>query len=282
MKLKKFTAVALASALSLGLLSACGSNANETPSAGSDNNTEAVTIKIGATPAPHAEILEVVKPILAEQNINLEITVFNDYVTPNTAVEDGSLDANYFQHITYMNGFNESDGTHLVSVGNVHYEPLGLYAGKASTVADLTDGAQIAVPNDTTNEARALLLLQQEGLITLKEGAGINATKADIVENPKNLDIVELEANQLPVRLQDVDMAVINGNYAIDAGLKVSDAVAIEAADGEAATAYANVLVVKEGHENDDAIQALYTALCSDEVRTYMEETYGGAVVPLF
>ena len=283
MKRKKFTAVALASALSLGLLSACGSNANETPSAGSDdNNTEAVTIKIGATPAPHAEILEVVKPILAEQNINLEITVFNDYVTPNTAVEDGSLDANYFQHITYMNGFNESDGTHLVSVGNVHYEPLGLYAGKASTVADLTDGAQIAVPNDTTNEARALLLLQQEGLITLKEGAGINATKADIVENPKNLDIVELEANQLPVRLQDVDMAVINGNYAIDAGLNVADALAIEDSEGEAGTAYANVLVVKEGHENDDAIQALYTALCSDEVRTYMEETYGGAVVPLF
>ena len=275
MKLKKFTAVALASALSLGLLSACGSNANETPSAGSDNNTEAVTIKIGATPAPHAEILEVVKPILAEQNINLEITVFNDYVTPNTAVEDGSLDANYFQHITYMNGFNESDGTHLVSVGNVHYEPLGLYAGKASTVADLTDGAQIAVPNDTTNEARALLLLQQEGLITLKEGAGINATKADIVENPKNLDIVELEANQLPVRLQDVDMAVINGNYAIDAGLNVADALAIEDSEGEAGTAYANVLVVKEGHENDDAIQALYTALCSDEVRTYMEETRG-------
>ena len=283
MKLKKFTAVALASALSLGLLSACGSNANETPSAGSDdNNTEAVTIKIGATPAPHAEILEVVKPILAEQNINLEITVFNDYVTPNTAVEDGSLDANYFQHITFMNGFNESDGTHLVSVGNVHYEPLGLYAGKASTVADLTDGAQIAVPNDTTNEARALLLLQQEGLITLKEGAGINATKADIVENPKNLDIVELEANQLPVRLQDVDMAVINGNYAIDAGLNVADALAIEDSEGEAGTAYANVLVVKEGHENDDAIQALYAALCSDEVRTYMEETYGGAVVPLF
>ncbi len=283
MKLKKFTAVALASALSLGLLSACGSNANETPSAGSDdNNTEAVTIKIGATPAPHAEILEVVKPILAEQNINLEITVFNDYVTPNTAVEDGSLDANYFQHITYMNGFNESDGTHLVSVGNVHYEPLGLYAGKASTVADLTDGAQIAVPNDTTNEARALLLLQQEGLITLKEGAGINATKADIVENPKNLDIVELEANQLPVRLQDVDRAVSNGNYAIDAGLNVADALAIEDSEGEAGTAYANVLVVKEGHENDDAIQALYTALCSDEVRTYMEETYGGAVVPLF
>ena len=283
MKLKKITAVALASAMSLALLSACGNNTNDTPSTGSDNNSaEPVVLKVGATPAPHAEILEVVKPILAEQNIDLEITVFNDYVTPNTAVEDGSLDANYFQHITYMNGFNESDGTHLVSVGNVHYEPLGLYAGKVDAVTDLADGAQIAVPNDTTNEARALLLLQQEGLITLKEGAGINATKADIVENPKNLDIVELEANQLPVRLQDVDMAVINGNYAIDAGLNVTDALAIEDSEGEAGTAYANVLVVKEGHENDEAIQALYAALCSDEVRTYMEETYGGAVVPLF
>lgn len=283
MKLKKITEVALASAMSLALLSACGNNTNDTPSTGSDNNSaEPVVLKVGATPAPHAEILEVVKPILAEQNIDLEITVFNDYVTPNTAVEDGSLDANYFQHITYMNGFNESDGTHLVSVGNVHYEPLGLYAGKVDAVTDLADGAQIAVPNDTTNEARALLLLQQEGLITLKEGAGINATKADIVENPKNLDIVELEANQLPVRLQDVDMAVINGNYAIDAGLNVADALAIEDSEGEAGTAYANVLVVKEGHENDEAIQALYAALCSDEVRTYMEETYGGAVVPLF
>ena len=283
MKLKKITAVALASAMSLALLSACGNNTNDTPSTGSDNNSaEPVVLKVGATPAPHAEILEVVKPILAEQNIDLEITVFNDYVTPNTAVEDGSLDANYFQHITYMNGFNESDGTHLVSVGNVHYEPLGLYAGKVDAVTDLADGAQIAVPNDTTNEARALLLLQQEGLITLKERAGINATKADIVENPKNLDIVELEANQLPVRLQDVDMAVINGNYAIDAGLNVADALAIEDSEGEAGTAYANVLVVKEGHENDEAIQALYAALCSDEVRTYMEETYGGAVVPLF
>lgn len=279
MKLKKITAVALAAGLSLALLSACG-NGNANTSDSSD--AEPVTIKVGATPAPHAEILEVVKPILAEQNINLEITVFNDYVTPNTAVEDGSLDANYFQHITYMNGFNESDGTHLVSVGNVHYEPLGLYAGKTGAIEALPDGAQIAVPNDTTNEARALLLLQQEGLITLKEGAGINATKADIAENPKNLDIVELEANQLPVRLQDVDMAVINGNYAIDAGLDVADALAIEDSEGEAGTAYANVLTVKEGRENDAAIQALYAALCSDEVASYMEETYGGAVVPVF
>lgn len=284
MKLKKFTAVALASALSLGLLSACGSNANETPSAGSDdNNTEAVTIKIGATPAPHAEILEVVKPILAEQNINLEITVFNDYVTPNTAVEDGSLDANYFQHITYMNGFNESDGTHLVSVGNVHYEPLGLYAGKASTVADLTDGAQIAVPNDTTNEARALLLLQQEGLIKLADGAGITATAKDIVENPKNLQIKELEAANIPNALKDVDIACINGNYAQAAGLSVEkDALAVEATDSLAAETYANVLVVKDGNQDSEKIQALAKALKSDAVRDFINKTYEGAVVPVF
>ena len=181
-----------------------------------------------------------------------------------------------------MNSFNETDGTHLVSVGNVHYEPFGLYAGKTDSIDALPDGAQIGVPNDATNEARALLLLQQEGLITLNPDAGINATKADIVDNPKNLDIVEMEAAQLPSRLQDVDMAVINGNYAIDAGLSVSDALAVEASDGEAATAYANVLTVKEGREDDPAIQALYAALCSDEVKEYMEETYGGAVVPLF
>ena len=282
MKLKKITTIALAGTMALGLLSACGSNTNDANSNSSSNETGSVTLKVGATPAPHAEILEVVKPILAEQGITLEIVEFNDYVTPNTAVEDGSLDANYFQHITYMNAFNESDGTHLVSVGTVHYEPFGLYAGKTDSIDALPDGAQIAVPNDTTNEARALLLLQQEGLITLNEDAGINATKADIVENPKNLEIVELEANQLPVRLQDVDMAVINGNYAIDAGLSVSDALAIEASDGEAGTAYANVLTVKEGREDDPAIQALYAALCSDEVKAYMEETYGGAVVPLF
>ena len=257
-------------------------SAPDTASTGSGDETGTVTLKVGASPAPHAEILEVVKPILAEEGINLQIVEFNDYIAPNTAVEDGSLDANYFQHITYMNSFNESDGTHLVSVGSVHYEPFGLYAGKTDSIDALPDGAQIGVPNDTTNEARALLLLQQEGLITLNPDAGINATKADIVDNPKNLDIVEMEAAQLPVRLQDVDMAVINGNYAIDAGLSVADALAVEASDGEAATAYANVLTVKEGREDDPAIQALFAALCSDEVKEYMEETYGGAVVPLF
>ena len=223
-----------------------------------------------------------VKDLLAEQGITLEIVEFNDYIQPNLAVEDGSLDANYFQHITYMNEFNVSDCTHLVSAAEVHYEPFGLYAGKTATLDELADGAQIAVPNDTTNEARALLLLQQEGLITLKEGAGITATKADIAENPKNLEIVELEASQIPSRLADVDLAVINGNYAIDAGLSVADALAVESAEGEAATAYANVLAVKEGRETDPAILALVDALKSDEVKTFIDETYAGAVVAVF
>ena len=268
--MKKFTAILLSCAMAFGLLSGCSSSDGD------------ITVTVGATPAPHAEILEVAKEILAEQGITLEITVFNDYIQPNTAVEDGSLDANYFQHITYMNEFNVSDGTHLSAAAYIHYEPFGLYAGKTSSLADLADGAQIAVPNDTTNEARALLLLEQEGLITLKEGVGLNATKADIESNPKNLDIVELEASQLPVRLADVDMAVINGNYAIDAGLSISDALAIEAADGTAADAYVNVLTVKEGNEEDAGILALIEALKSDEVKAYIEETYEGAVVPMF
>lgn len=295
--MKKFVSLLLTGVLAFGLLAGCGNSGTAaspapettgpetaapetgTPETGS---LEGTVLKVGATPAPHAEILEVVKQLLAEQGITLEITVFNDYIQPNTAVENGDLDANYFQHITYMDEFNASNGTHLVSAAAIHYEPFGLYAGKTDSLDALADGAQIAVPNDTTNEARALLLLQQEGLITLKEGAGLTATKADIAENPKNLDIVELEANQLPVRLADVDMAVINGNYAIDAGLKVADAVAIEAADGEAATAYVNVLAVKEGNEDSPAIQALAAALTSQEVKDFIDETYAGAVVPVF
>ena len=297
--MKKFVSLLLTGALSFGLLAGCGggnsgsantpagnsetpSGNSETPAVENTASLEGTTIKVGATPAPHAEILEIAKGILAEQGITLEIVEFNDYIQPNLAVESGELDANYFQHITYMNEFNVSDGTHLVSAAEIHYEPFGLYAGKTASIDELADGAQIAVPNDTTNEARALLLLQQEGLITLKEGAGITATKADIAENPKNLDIVELEASQIPSRLADVDLAVINGNYAIDAGLKVADALAVESADGEAAQAYVNVLTVKEGHENDPAILALVEALQSDTAKTFMEETYQGAVVPMF
>ena len=223
-----------------------------------------------------------VKDIQAEQGITLEIVQYNDYVQPNNAVEDGSLDANYFQHITYMNDFNDQNGTHLVSAAEVHYEPMSLYAGKVSSLDELPDGALIGVPNDATNEARALLVLQQEGLITLREGAGITATINDIVDNPKNLQFSEMEAAQLPLRLADLDMAVINGNYAIDAGLSMDDALATESADGEAAQAYVNVLAVKEGRETDPAIQALAAALCSDEVKTYIEENYNGAVVAVF
>ena len=278
--MKKLVSLILTAALAFGLLAGCGgSSSSPAPSASAPAT---VTLKVGATPAPHAEVLEVVKGVLAEQGIVLEIVEFNDYIQPNLAVESGELDANYFQHITYMNEFNVSDKTHLVTAVAVHYEPFGLYAGKTASLAELADGAQIAVPNDTTNEARALLLLEQEGLIKLKEGAGITATKADIAENPKNLDIVELEANQLPVRLADVDMAVINGNYAIDAGLKVADAVAIESADGTAAEAYANILTVKEGNESNEAIKALCAALTSDAVKKFMEDTYAGAVVPVF
>ena len=265
--MKKLIALTLALTLVLAL-AACGGSSNK-------------TIKVGATPAPHAEILEVIKDALADEGYTLEIVEFDDYVTPNTSLEDGSLDANYFQHITYLNEFNVEHGTHLVSVADVHYEPFGLYAGKTASLADLADGAQIAVPNDGTNEARALLLLEQEGLIKLKEGVGLSATKTDIAENPHNYDIVELEARLLPTTLGDVDVAVINGNYAIDAGLKVADAIAVEAADGAAAEAYVNVLAVKEGNEKDEGIQALVKALQSDAVRDFINSTYDGAVVPL-
>ena len=266
--MKKIIALTLALLLVLGL-TACASKDDK-------------TITVGATPAPHCAILEVAKELLAKEGFTLEIQEFDDYIIPNEAVEQGELDANYFQHITYMNSFNDEHGTHLVSVAGIHYEPFGLYAGKTAAIADLAEGAQIAVPNDPSNEARALLLLQQEGLITLKADAGIDATKADIVENPLNLEIVELEARLLTTTLQDVDMAVINGNYAIDAGLKVADALAVEAADGAAAEAYVNILTVKEGNEKNEAIQALVKALQSAEVKAFIEKTYAGAVVPLF
>ena len=293
---RRLIVLALALCLVLGL-AACGGNNtanNGTANNGTANNNTAgntadsgdtadgQVITVGATPAPHAEILEVAKEVLAEQGYTLDIVEFDDYIMPNDAVEEGELDANYFQHITYMNQFNADNGYHLVSVGSIHYEPFGIYAGKTASLEELADGAQVAIPNDATNGGRALLLLEQEGLITLKEGAGITATVNDIVDNPKNLEIVELEARLLPDSLKDVDLAVINGNYAIDAGLKIADALAIESAEGEAATAYANVLTVKEGNEESEGVQALLATLESDEVKTFMEETYAGAVVPLF
>ena len=244
--------------------------------------TETKVLKVAATSAPHAEILEQCKPLMAEKGYDLEITVVDDYVIPNTATEDGEVDANYFQHTPYLEEFNASRGTHLVSVAAIHYEPFGIYAGTVKALADLADGAKIAVPNDATNEARALQLLAAQGLITLKDGVGLNATKVDITENPHNYDIVEMEAALLPTVLDDVAVAVINGNYALAAGLKVKDAIAVEAADSEAAETFANVLVVKEGNEKNEGVLALAEVLKSETIKNYINEHYEGAVVPMF
>lgn len=277
--MKKLLALALAAVLVVGV-AACSSKTEE---ATTETTKEAVTIKVGASPAPHAEILEAVKDTLAEQGYNLEIVEYNDYVIPNTATESGELDANYFQHQPYLTDFNEQNGTHLVSVASIHYEPFGIYAGKTASIEELADGATIAIPNDGTNEARALMLLQAQGLITLKEDAGFTATVLDIESNPKNLDIKEIEAAQLPRSLQDVDLAVINGNYAIEAGLNAgTDALAVEDATSDAAQTYANILVVKEGNEDNEAVQALAAALQTEEVREFMNKTYEGAVLPIF
>ncbi len=287
--MKKLISAILAGALALSL-AACGATASTAPAASSGDAATAeagdlagTTIKVAASPTPHAEILEVAKELLAEQGIELEIIEFSDYVQPNTATESGEVDANYFQHQQYLDSFNEENGTHLVSVGAIHYEPFGIYPGKSDDLDAIADGAVIAVPNDTSNEARALQLLAAKGIITIREGAGLTATVNDITENPHNVQIEELEAAQLPRTLADVDYAVINGNYALEAGFTAGeDALATEDAASEAAQTYANVLVVKEGRENDPAIQALLSALESQQVKDFIEETYNGAVVALF
>ncbi|MFV0466411.1 MAG: MetQ/NlpA family ABC transporter substrate-binding protein [Lachnospiraceae bacterium] len=270
---KRKIALTAVAALSISLLAGCGASSSQ----------DGTTLKVGATPSPHAEILEQVADDLAEQGITLEIIEYSDYVQLNVALDSGDLDANYFQHLPYLESFNEGKGTDLISAGAIHYEPLGIYPGKTTSLESIQDGAQIAVPNDTTNEARALLLLQSQGLITLKEDAGLVATKNDIVENPKNLDIIEIEAAQIPKSIQDVDLAVLNGNYAIEAGLSAAtDALVIESADSEAATTYANIIAVKSGNENNESIQALIKALQSEKIKTFIEDTYDGAVVPSF
>ncbi|MGI6743274.1 MAG: MetQ/NlpA family ABC transporter substrate-binding protein [Eubacteriales bacterium] len=241
------------------------------------------TIIIGASVTPHAEILREAAKVLEAKGYTLDIREFSDYVQPNTALEDGTLNANYFQHSPYLDNFNQENGTHLVAVAKIHYEPFGIYAGKTASLDALADGAVIAVPNDGTNEARALKLLEVLGLITLKPDAGFTATVLDIAENPKNLVIQEIEAAQLARSLQDVDLAVINGNYALQAGLNAAtDALAVEDPGSESAKEYANVLVVKEGHENDASIKALTEALMSDAVRDFIYNTYNGAVLPMF
>lgn len=242
---------------------------------------EDTTITVAASATPHAEILEQAKPLLEEKGYELEVTVFNDYVQPNEVVESGDFDANYFQHIPYLESFNEEKGTHLVNAGGIHYEPFGIYPGTKSSLDDIAEGDSIAVPNDTTNEARALLLLQDNGIITLKEDAGLSATVNDIAENPYNVEIVELEAAQVARVANETAYVVLNGNYALEAGFSVAkDALAYEKSDSEAAKTYVNVIAVKEGNEESEPIKALIEVLKSDEIKNYINETYDGAVIP--
>ena len=239
------------------------------------------TITVAASETPHSEILEQAKPILEKEGYDLEVTVFDDYVQPNEVVESGDFDANYFQHIPYLDSFNEEKGTHLVNAGGIHYEPFGIYPGTKDSLDDLEDGDTIAVPNDTTNEARALLLLQDNGIITLKDGVGLEATVNDIEENPHNVEIVELAAEQVARVADETAYIVLNGNYALQAGYSVAkDALAYEKSDSEAAKTYVNVIAVKEGNENSDKIKALVAALKSDEIKDFINEKYDGAVIP--
>lgn len=239
------------------------------------------TIKVAASATPHAEILEQTKVLLEKEGWDLEVTVFDDYVQPNLVVESGEFDANYFQHIPYLNDFNEEQKTHLVNAGGIHYEPFGIYPGTKNSLDELAEGDTIAVPNDTTNEARALLLLQDNGVITLKDGAGLEATVKDIEENPKNIKIQELEAAQVSRVKDEVAFVVLNGNYALQAGFTVGqDSIAYEKADSQAAETYVNVIAVKEGNKNSEGIQALVNVLKSDEIVAYINETYDGAVIP--
>jgi D-methionine transport system substrate-binding protein len=269
--MKKIIAIALALVLALSLVACGGKTADDK------------TITVAASPTPHAEILKVAAEVLAKEGYTLKVTEYADYVVPNNVVEDGEMDANYFQHVPYLNTFNAENGTHLVSVAMIHYEPFGIYAGTKNAIADLADGDKIAIPNDGSNRARGLLLLEQEGIIKLAEGVGMEATVLDIVENPLNLDVVEMEAAQIAGVRDSVALAVINGNYALLAGLNAgTDALAVEDAESISATTYANVLVVKEGNENSEKIQALVKALKSEQVMNYINETYSGAVVPLF
>lgn len=266
---KKILVMIVTAALALSALTGCGSKKDDG------------TITVAASATPHAEILEQVKPILADQGYTLEVTVFNDYVQPNQVVESGEFDANYFQHIPYLDSFNEEQGTHLVNAGGIHYEPFGIYPGTKSDLSEIAEGDVIAVPNDTTNEARALLLLQDNGILTLKAGVGLEATVRDIEDNPYNVEIQELEAAQVPRVKDEVAFMVLNGNYAMEAGFSVAkDAVAYEQSDSEAAQTYVNVIAVKEGNENNEGIKALVAALKSDAIKEYINNTYDGGVIP--
>jgi D-methionine transport system substrate-binding protein len=311
MKMKKFLAVAGSVILGVSALAGCGSSSDTAQSSADAQVTEVVetpvessevsaetetaqeettetepveskgTITVAASATPHAEILEQAKPILAAQGWDLEVTVFDDYVQPNLVVDSGELDANYFQHIPYLDNFNEERGTDLVNAGGIHYEPFGIYPGTKDSLDDIADGDTIAVPNDTTNEARALLLLEANGIITLKDGAGLEATVKDIESYAVDVNIQELEAAQVSRVTDEVAYVVLNGNYALEAGFSVAhDALAYETSDSEAAQTYVNVIAVKAGNEDSEKIQALVDVLKSDEIKQYINDTYDGAVIP--
>lgn len=304
MKKRVLTGI-LAGVFAFSVLAGCGGQAEENNDNGAEAentaagqeaaaDTETVTdtgaaedteskeiITVAASATPHSEILEQAKAILAEQGWDLQVTVFDDYIQPNEVVESGDFDANYFQHIPYLENYNAQNGTHLVNVGGIHYEPFGIYPGTKSDLSELEKGDVIAVPNDTTNEARALLLLQDNGIITLKEGAGLEATVNDIAENPYGVKIQELEAAQVARVIPEVAFVVLNGNYALAAGYSVAnDSIAYEKSESEAAQTYVNVIAVKEGNEENEGIKALAEVLKSDAIKQYINDTYDGAVVP--
>lgn len=288
---KKLFSLALVGTFVVSVFAGCGSK-NEGASSDKENTSKEIAtenkkegelevVKIAASPTPHAEILEKAKPILAEKGFDLQITEFEDYVIPNEVVESGEFDANYIQHLPYLNSFNEEKGTHIVNVGEIHYEPFGIYPGKKKDLKDIAEGDVIAIPNDTTNEARALLLLQDNNVIKLKDDAGLTATINDIVDNPYKIEFKELEAAQVSRVVSEASYVVLNGNYALEAGFVVSkDALAYEKADSTAAKTYVNIIAVKEGNENKKGVKALVEVLKSDDIKNFINKKYEGAVIP--
>ena len=298
--LTRLAAVSAAVLTTAGLFAGCAGKTAATTNSGAanagseeivveetDTDVEDVTVEnkgtitVAASPTPHAEILAEAAKLLEKEGWTLKVTEFEDYVQPNLVVESGEIDANYFQHVPYLDNFNEENGTHIVSIAGVHYEPFGIYPGTKASLDDIAKGDTIAVPNDTTNEARALLLLQDNGIIKLKDGAGLTATVLDIEENPYDIKIQELEAAQVSRVKEEVAYVVLNGNYALEAGFSVAkDSIAYEKSDSDAAKTYVNILVVKEGNENNEGLQELAKVLKSDEIKDYINNTYDGAVVP--
>ncbi|MEE0510473.1 MAG: MetQ/NlpA family ABC transporter substrate-binding protein [Peptococcaceae bacterium] len=282
MKLKKWIATALVATLAVGLFAGCGGNNNSTGSAAeSSASSDDKVITIGASVTPHAVILNHLADQFEKEGYELKVVEFTDFVQPNNALEAGDLDANYFQHQPYLDNFNEENGTDIVSVGANLYIPMAIFSKNLTNLDSIPDGATVAVPNDTTNEARALLLLQENGFITLKDGVDVTATVMDIEENPHNLEFVEMDAAQIPRALEDTDLAIVNGNYALDAGLNLDDALLIESSDSTTAQTYANVIAVRAGEEDTEKTKVIVKILTSDETKQYIQDSFNGAVLPV-